>query len=108
MANTPTGVHIDASANRFVIDLDGTEAELLFRKRAGRLILVHTEVPEALSGRGIGGELVRAATAHARDEHLTIVPWCPFARRWLLDHPDETEGVTVDWDTQPPPRDADA
>jgi GNAT superfamily N-acetyltransferase len=65
------------------------------------LILIHTEVPEALAGRGIGGRLVRAAVASARAEHLTIVPWCPFARRWLADHHDEAEGVTIDWNTPP-------
>ena len=52
----------------------------------GRLILVHTEVPEHLAGRGIGGSLVRAALDRAASDHLTIVPRCPFARRWLKNH----------------------
>jgi hypothetical protein len=95
----------DTGAGRFVLEQDGIEAELLYRKRAGRLILIHTEVPEALSGRGIGARLVRAAIASARAQHLTIVPWCPFARRWLADHPDEAADVPIDWDTMPPPDD---
>jgi uncharacterized protein len=103
MSDAGTDVRHDATASRFVIAENGVEAELLYRKRPGRLILIHTEVPDALGGRGIGGRLVRAAIALARTEHLTIVPWCPFARRWLSDHPNEAEGVPIDWDMLPPP-----
>jgi uncharacterized protein len=104
MSDTPSDVRNDATASRFFIAVQGTEAELLYRTRAGRLILIHTEVPEELAGRGIGGRLVGAALAHARTEHMTIVPWCPFARRWLADHPGDTGDVAIDWDTPPPPR----
>jgi uncharacterized protein len=104
MADAPaTDVRNDTAGSRFVVAEDGVEAELLYRARAGRLILIHTEVPEELGGRGIGGRLVRAALDHARAEQLTIVPWCPFARRWLTEHPGEAEGVSIDWDTLPAP-----
>jgi predicted GNAT family acetyltransferase len=95
-------VRHDVGASRFVLEEGRFEAELVYRRRADRLILIHTEVPDALGGRGIGARLVRAAVAHARAEHLTIVPWCPFARQWLTDHADEAEGVTIDWKTLPP------
>lgn len=87
---------------RFVVRADGAEAQLLYRVRGDRFFLIHTEVPDALSGRGIGGRLVRAAVRRAESDHLTIVPWCPFARRWLKEHPDETSGITVDFKTPPP------
>ncbi len=66
------------------------------------MLLVHTEVPEAWGGRGIGGRLVRAALARAKANGLTVVPWCPFARRWLQEHPDEAAAVTIDWETPRP------
>lgn len=88
--------------NRFVVRVDGVEAELLYRVAKDHLFLIHTEVPDALGGRGIAGRLVRAAIRRAQSDHLTIVPWCPFARRWLKEHPDETGGITVDFTTQPP------
>jgi len=44
---------------------------------------------------------VSAALGIARDEGLTIVPWCPFARRWLREHPDRIGDVTIDWKSQP-------
>jgi len=82
------------------IRTDGQLAELRYRTRAGRLILVHTEVPAALGGRGLGGELVRAAIRKAKAESQTLVPLCPFARSWLERHPDEAGGVPIDWEAR--------
>jgi uncharacterized protein len=86
--------------SRLEIHADGELAELLYRTRAGRLILVHTEVPEALGGRGLGGELVRAAIGKATAAGMTLVPLCPFARSWLERHPEEAAKVTIDWTSQ--------
>ncbi len=88
--------------SRFVVRTNGTEAELVYAVHGDRLVLIHTEVPDELSGQGIGGHLVRAAVRRARSDHLTIVPWCPFARRWLQEHPDAVAGPTIDWESQPP------
>lgn len=92
-------VRDDTERNRLVIQDEGVEAELTYRQRAGRLILIHTGVPDVLGGRGVGGRLVRSAIEKARDEHLTVVPLCPFARRWLGEHPAEATGVSIDWET---------
>lgn len=86
---------------RFVLEQDGVEAELVYEREPGKLILVHTGVPDALGGHGIGGRLVRAAIDRARVEGLTVLPWCPFARRWLTDHPEVAATVDIDWS---PPR----
>jgi uncharacterized protein len=79
------------------ISADGELAALTYRTRAGRLILTHTGVPESLGGRGLGGELVRAALSKAAAEGKTVVPLCPFARSWLERHPDEAAKVPIDW-----------
>jgi uncharacterized protein len=88
--------------DRFVVRTEGMEGELVYRVNGDRLLVIHTEVPEALGGRGIAGQLVRAAIRRAESDHLTIVPWCPYARRWLREHPDEAGGVRVDFATPPP------
>ena len=90
-------VRDDPGQSRLVFDQDGAEAELVYRRNGNRLVLVHTGVPEQLGGRGIGGRLVRAALERAAAEGLTVVPRCPYARKWIKDHPDATAGVTVDW-----------
>jgi len=82
---------------RFEIVEDGHLAELIYHLHGSRLTLIHTEVPEELGGRGLGGLLVRAAVDRARRDHLTIVPSCPFARGWLEKHPDEIGDVDIDW-----------
>jgi predicted GNAT family acetyltransferase len=86
--------------SRFVYRDGSAEAELVYHLSGTRLVLIHTEVPDALSGRGLGGRLVRAAVERAQREGLTIVPWCPFARRWLSEHDDVASLVRIDWDSQ--------
>ena len=102
MTHTPTHIDVrdDRDSSRFLVHQDGSTAELTYMTEV-RLILAHTGVPLSLEGRGIGGELVRAAADRAKAEHLTLVPLCPFARRWLRDHPETTEGVTIDWTRAP-------
>ncbi len=100
-ANDPEVADVPAES-RFVFREDRALAELVYELDGDRLILIHTGVPEALGGRGIGGRLVRASIARAAREGLTIVPWCPFARHWLQEHPDAAQGVTVDFKTPPP------
>ena len=86
----------------FVVEMDGSEARLEFDLEDGRMLLLHTEVPPAFQGQGMGGRLVSAAVGKARADRLVIVPWCPYARKWLKDHADATEGVEVDFKTPPP------
>ena len=68
------------SESRFELRVDGLLAELPYRRNGKRLVLIHTEVPEQLEGRGLGGALVTAAIDRAAREGLTVVPLCPFAR----------------------------
>ena len=83
--------------SRFETTVDGHTAELIYRRRGERLVLVHTGVPEELEGRGIGAALVTAALGDARARGLTVVVHCPFARTWLRRHPDAADGVDIDW-----------
>jgi predicted GNAT family acetyltransferase len=94
----------DAADERLHVEIDGVTAELLYEVEDGALLILHTEVPSALEGQGVGGRLVRAALERARRDGLTVVPWCPFARRWMREHPDAIEGISVDWKRPPPSR----
>jgi len=85
----------NAAAGRFEVTIDGHLAELVYRTEGDRLVLVHTEVPEELGGRGLGGHLVEAAIARAAADGLTIRPECPFARGWLEKHPEAHAGVDI-------------
>ena len=89
----------DPDASRFGLRADGWLAELVYRIRGDRLVLVHTEVPVELEGRGIGGRLVTAAVDRAMRDGLTLVPLCPFARGWLERHPEAASRAVIDWDS---------
>jgi predicted GNAT family acetyltransferase len=87
----------NADEQRFELTAEGHLAELVYRVRDDRLVLVHTGVPDELGGRGIGAALVRAAIEKARAGELTVVPNCPFARGWLRRHPDEAAAIRIEW-----------
>jgi len=83
--------------SRFELREDGHLAELDYRLNGKRLVLIHTETPMELEGRGLGGRLVAAAVDRAKREGLTVVPLCPFARGWLERHGADASDVTIDW-----------
>ena len=83
--------------HRFTLREDGHVAELVYRLDGSHLVLIHTGVPEALGGRGLGGHLVKAAVDRAEAEGLTLVPECPFAKGWLEKHPDDAARVSIEW-----------
>ena len=93
----PPEVTDNPAESRFEIRVGDELAVLTYRRRANRLILVHTGVPADLGGHGLAGQLTQAAIAKAATEGLTVVPLCPFARSWLERNPDAAAAVSVDW-----------
>lgn len=79
------------SAGQYEVDLDGETAVLAYDERNDRLVLTHTEVPTAHEGKGVGGDLIRAAASDARERGVKIVPQCSFARAWFERHPDQSD-----------------
>jgi predicted GNAT family acetyltransferase len=63
-------------------------AVLEYRMSGGRMVILHTDVPEALRGGGVGGRLVQAALDHARTHGLRVEPRCPYAAAWIGRHPE--------------------
>ncbi len=51
------------------------------------MTVYHTEVPPALEGRGIAGQIVRAVFEHAAGNGLRVRPTCSYVRAWALRHP---------------------
>ncbi|MGZ5958072.1 MAG: GNAT family N-acetyltransferase [Myxococcaceae bacterium] len=89
-------VQHDQNGHRFFLEVTGGTAELTYRPLAGgTLELVHTGVPEAAAGQGIGGKLAKAAFSWARQNGVKLVATCPFVRKWLERHPDEQDLLSV-------------
>jgi predicted GNAT family acetyltransferase len=86
----------NAEGNRYEVEVDGVVAELTYRRDGDRIELLHTGVPDALEGRGIGSTIVRGAIEDAARQGLTVVPRCTFVQSWLERHPDEAATVTLE------------
>jgi predicted GNAT family acetyltransferase len=75
--------------SRYEATIDGRVAGFLeYRRREGRILLVHTEVDAAFEGRGVGGALARHALDAARREAVRVRVACPFVTTWLRRHPE--------------------
>lgn len=92
MSAAPLSVRHDKSGNRgaFVIEEGGIERARMTYVKAGehRFIIDHTEVSDALRGRGAGLAMVQAAVAWARETGRKITATCPFAKATLEKHPE--------------------
>jgi uncharacterized protein len=81
-------VRNNVAENRFELDADGHTALAYYRVEPGVITFVHTEVPQELSGRGIGSRLVRGALELVRAQGLKVVPTCPFVSAYMGKHPE--------------------
>lgn len=73
-------------AERFEI-ASGTNVAFLEYVVIGSLMtLVHTVVPNELSGKGFGGELVKFALGYAKQNKLKVVAHCEFAQSYIMRH----------------------
>jgi predicted GNAT family acetyltransferase len=66
----------------FYVEENGMRLAEMTYSKAGdtRIIIDHTEVSDALRGKGAGKQLVSAAVDLARKNNVKILPLCPFAR----------------------------
>ncbi|GIF07533.1 NAD(+)/NADH kinase [Actinoplanes siamensis] len=75
--------------DRYEIVLGGEVAGALhYRRHGDRIELLHTEVDQAFSGRGLAGRLVSAALADARARATPVTATCPFVAGYLERHPE--------------------
>ena len=60
------------------------------------MTLPHTEVDPSMGGQGIGTTLVDGVLNAARERGLTVLPYCSFVRRHILQNPQFLDLVAVD------------
>ena len=81
----------NAAESRFELDVDGATAFAAYRVQDGQLIFTHTEVPESLSGRGVGSKLAKGALDLARERRMPVVAQCAFIAGYVRKHPEYQE-----------------
>jgi uncharacterized protein len=67
-----------------------------YRRTPGRIAFIHTSIDPRFEGQGLGSKLVRTALSNARAEGLAVLPFCPFVRSHIADHPEYLDLVPED------------
>jgi len=79
---------------RFEIRADGELAGFVqYHLRDGIIAFLHTETDPRFRGQGIAGRLIQASLEAARERHLGVLPYCPYVRRWITQHPEDVDLV---------------
>jgi uncharacterized protein len=74
---------------QYEIRADGELAGFVqYHLRDGVIAFLHTETDPRFRGHGVAGRLIQSSLEAARDRHLAVLPYCPFVRRWIADHPE--------------------
>jgi uncharacterized protein len=75
-------------------------AYVTYARKGDRLTLVHTEVPKALSGRGVGSSFATAVFEDVRRRGLRVAVECEFLEAFIKRHP-EFADLVVEPDDAP-------
>ena len=81
-------VEDNPAASRFEMRSGDSTAFVEYRRAGDGIVLLHTEVPEALSGKGVGSKLVSGTLDAVRAEGLKVVPRCEFVAAYIERHPE--------------------
>ena len=87
MSSPPSPVRDNPDHNRFEMDTPGGLAFARYRREGGTLTILHSEVPRAVEGRGLGSQLVQGMLDLVRLRGEKVVPLCGFVRRFIALNP---------------------
>ena len=79
--------------NRFELAIGDELALAYYRIEGDRIVLTHTEVPQALSGQGVGSRLAKGVFERIRASGRKVVPRCSFMAGWVSRHPEYNDIV---------------
>ena len=71
---------------RFEIEIDGEKAFLEYRHYQHDIALMHTFVPESLSGKGLASALAHYALEWIKLKNKKAKIYCPFVAAYLKKH----------------------
>ena len=84
----PATARHNPARNRYELEMDGHLAVAVYTLAPGVITFVHTEVPAALGGRGVGTALARGALEDVRRQGLKVVVRCSFVRAFMAKNPE--------------------
>jgi uncharacterized protein len=82
---------------QFEIRADGELVGFVqYRLRDGVIAFLHAETDPPFRNHGVAGTLIQSSLDSARERHLAVLPYCPFVRSWITEHPDYADLVPDD------------
>lgn len=81
-----TAVRNNPAKKRYELDVEGHIAATYYELSDDVITFVHTEVPEALGGRGIGSKLIKETLDQVRAAGLKVIAQCPFVKAYIGKH----------------------
>jgi uncharacterized protein len=79
-------VRDNTRSHRFELEIDDQVAKSWYRLQGNVITFTHTDVPDALSGKGVGSRLAKGALDAVRAAHLKVVAMCPFIASFIKRH----------------------
>lgn len=73
---------------RFELEVDGYTSFIEYKASGNQMILIHTEVPTELEGKGVGTAIVEKTLENIESNQQKLVPLCPFVIAYLKRHPE--------------------
>jgi len=73
----------DKENRLFILTKPEGEAHIEYKLEDGTLTVLHTVVPEALKGKGLGAELAAAAAAYAKENGFKLASECSYMSAWM-------------------------
>lgn len=86
MSDATPPVILNETDQRFELTVDGHMAYEVFERFPGGIAYLHTIVPKALEGRGVGSRLVKYILDYAVAQRLKVRPDCPFVKAYIDRH----------------------
>lgn len=98
---TDVRIYDQPERSRYSIETDGRVAGFVTYKLSRQEIAFqHAEIDPPLQRQGLASNLVKFALDDAERRGLDVLPYCPFVRSYIFDHPEYRDLVpTSAWDT---------
>ena len=85
----------NTAQQRYELAADGAIAYVAYSREPGTITLIHTIVPDALAGRGIGSRLAKFVLDDARSHGEKVIVQCSFIAAYLRKHPEYADLVSA-------------
>jgi predicted GNAT family acetyltransferase len=96
-------VRDNRQSHRFELEIDDQVAKAWYREQGNVVTFTRTDVPDALSGKGVGSALAKGALDAVRAAGQKVVALCPFIASYIKRHREYEDLLAEPEKTDNPP-----